>query len=259
MEGWVKIKNNIHDDPILNKDSEYLSVWIYLLTKSAFSEYDVIFSGEVTTLQKGQMVTSLSEIAKKTGVNISKVNRILKRLKIEKQIEMETDMQKTLITLDFSDYYEMKGEKGTEKGVKNDRKTTQETENEKEKSSKREKVKEKEIKKNIKNVKNKTPLYPPGDDEEELFNLFWQSYPKRIGRIYAKRCFDKINPSKELVDAMLEAIKAQRKSEMWQRDKGQYIPNPSTWLNQRRWEDNLSVDIIDQEEEDFWAGIEIRV
>ena len=109
--------------------------------------------------------------AKKTGVNISKVNRILKRLKIEKQIEMETDMQKTLITLDFSDYYEMKGEKGTEKGVKNDRKTTQETEKEKEKSSKREKVKEKEIKKNI---KNNTPLYPPGDDEDQLFNLFWQ-------------------------------------------------------------------------------------
>ena len=75
-----------------------------------------------------------------------------------------------------------------------------------------------------------------------LFDEFWQEYPKKIGKGYAFECFKKIKPTKELVDIMIEAIKKQKKSDMWKRDKGQYIPNPSTWLNQKRWEDDLDVD-----------------
>ena len=45
---------------------------------------------------------------------------------------------------------------------------------------------------------------------------------------------------------MLEAIAKQKKSDMWKRDKGQYIPNPSTWLNQKRWEDDLGGDTEDK-------------
>jgi len=29
-------------------------------------------------------------------------------------------------------------------------------------------------------------------------------------------------------------------SESWNRDGGRYIPHPSTWLNGRRWEDELA-------------------
>ena len=81
--GWSKIRNDIHDDPLLNKDSEYLSVWIYLLTHQAYGEYKAMFSGKVITLKEGQLLTSLGEISKKTGVTTSKINRILKMLKSE--------------------------------------------------------------------------------------------------------------------------------------------------------------------------------
>ena len=76
-------------------------------------------------------------------------------------------------------------------------------------------------------------------DLEEFFGLFWQAYPKKIGKGYAFECFKKIRVSRSLLDTMLEAIAKQKKSDMWKRDKGQYIPNPSTWLNQKRWEDDL--------------------
>jgi len=33
------------------------------------------------------------------------------------------------------------------------------------------------------------------------------------------------------------AIERQKSSRQWTKDDGQYIPNPSTWLNQERWED----------------------
>ena len=35
----------------------------------------------------------------------------------------------------------------------------------------------------------------------------------------------------------MKAVEHQKTWDQWNRDGGQYIPNPSTWLNQHRWED----------------------
>ncbi len=37
------------------------------------------------------------------------------------------------------------------------------------------------------------------------------------------------------------AIEVQKQSEQWTKDNGRFIPNPATWLNQGRWEDELPV------------------
>ena len=96
----------------------------------------------------------------------------MKKLKSEKRIETQTDIQKTLITLGFVTDCEMQSEKGNEKRVKNDWKTKQETENEKEKRSKREKEKEKENNKTINTVKNNIPsISPQGETGREDFPL----------------------------------------------------------------------------------------
>ena len=39
---------------------------------------------------------------------------------------------------------------------------------------------------------------------------------------------------------MVSAISAQKQSRQWRENNGQYIPNPATWLNQRRWEDEVT-------------------
>ena len=36
---------------------------------------------------------------------------------------------------------------------------------------------------------------------------------------------------------MLDAIEKWKQTDQWNEDKGQYIPHPATWINQRRWED----------------------
>lgn len=69
------------------------------------------------------------------------------------------------------------------------------------------------------------------------FDAFWAAYPKKVGKVAAQKAFDKIRPSNELFSQMLTAIKQQRASPQWTRDNGQYIPNPATWLNQGRWDD----------------------
>ena len=40
---------------------------------------------------------------------------------------------------------------------------------------------------------------------------------------------------------MLAAIEKSKQSDQWTKDNGQYIPHPSTWIHQRRWEDDLPV------------------
>ena len=71
----------------------------------------------------------------------------------------------------------------------------------------------------------------------ERFDAFWNAYPKKVGRGAAEKAFKKIKPSGDLLQKMLDAVEQQRQSDQWRRDNGQYIPNPATWLNQTRWED----------------------
>lgn len=74
---------------------------------------------------------------------------------------------------------------------------------------------------------------------ESLFNKFWQTYPKKVGKDAAQKAFSKRKPDEPLLLLMLKAIDNQKNTIGWQKDDGQYIPNPATWLNQGRWQDQL--------------------
>ena len=75
---------------------------------------------------------------------------------------------------------------------------------------------------------------------EGWFDRFWAEYPKKVSKAAAKKAFEKLSPTEELVNAMLLAIAKQKNSEQWQKDGGQFIPYPATWLNGQRWEDELT-------------------
>lgn len=79
------------------------------------------------------------------------------------------------------------------------------------------------------------------DRDSALFAVFWDAYPKKVGKQAAFKSFSKAL-AKASVDTMVEAIEKQKKTDQWRRDNGRYIPNPATWLNQGRWEDVVSGD-----------------
>lgn len=72
-----------------------------------------------------------------------------------------------------------------------------------------------------------------------FFDEFWKAYPKKVGKDAAIKAFGKRKPSRELVEQMLFAIAEQSKTDKWQKDKGQFIPHPATWLNEGRWKDEV--------------------
>lgn len=73
--------------------------------------------------------------------------------------------------------------------------------------------------------------------QDALFDAFWKAYPKKVAKDEARKAFEKRKPTPELVSTLLAALDVQTKSQAWTKDGGQFIPNPSTWLNQGRWQD----------------------
>ena len=77
------------------------------------------------------------------------------------------------------------------------------------------------------------------DTRRAMFDKFWAVYPKKVGKGAAEKAFERCRVSDDLLNTMLEAVKKAEKSAQWQEENGRFIPNPATWLNQRRWEDEL--------------------
>ena len=71
---------------------------------------------------------------------------------------------------------------------------------------------------------------------DKQFDEFWSLYPKKVEKKKAKAVFEKLDPDEELLKKMLDAIKKQKESDQWQRG---FIPNPTTWLNGERWNDDI--------------------
>ena len=69
------------------------------------------------------------------------------------------------------------------------------------------------------------------------FLTFWNAYPRKVGKGAAWRAWQQSKAILPPMEALLTAVQAQAASEQWQKDGGQYIPHPATWLRQRRWED----------------------
>jgi uncharacterized protein YdaU (DUF1376 family) len=73
---------------------------------------------------------------------------------------------------------------------------------------------------------------------DEGFREFWQAYPKKEAKQDAVRAWKKIaSPERS---AVIAAVARRCNSDEWRRERGRYVPLAATFLNGRRWEDELS-------------------
>lgn len=102
------------------------------------------------------------------------------------------------------------------------------------------KDKDKDINKSKDKDKDDFPKKPLSDSIpkwEQRFILFYAEYPKKKAKGDAEKSFKRINPDEQLFLKIIEGVKLAKKSHDWVKNNGQYIPNPATWLNSKRWED----------------------
>ena len=80
------------------------------------------------------------------------------------------------------------------------------------------------------NEPKKAPDWKP-----ERFADFWKAYPCGKSKQAAIKAWDKLKPDEDLLRLMALGLQRDLQSDTWGRGIG--IPYASTWLNNRRWED----------------------
>ena len=202
MEGWIKLHRKTLENPIITKDSDYLSVWIYLLLNATHQEHDTLFKGKRITLQKGQLITGIISISKNLKINKDKVQRILKSFENDKQITQQTSNRNRLVTiLNWDRYQEL--DKQNDKQVINKCETDD---------------KQLITNKNVKNIKNdKNVTTTVGDSCVDGLQKIVEFYNENIGLItpygletledYAKEM-----PADLIILAMKKAVEADKRT-----------------------------------------------
>ena len=91
------------------------------------------------------------------------------------------------------------------------------------------------------NVEQNTEYeYESEYENEYSFDKFWKEYPRKTAKQNAQKAFKKIKVTPELFESIMSALLVQRETVEWKKDGGQFIPHAATWLNGRRWEDEIT-------------------
>jgi DNA replication protein DnaC len=78
---------------------------------------------------------------------------------------------------------------------------------------------------------------PSTSSPPDGFDEFWAKYPRHTGKAEARKRWAKMKPDERVAAMTALAVWAVHYATVEQ----QFIPHASTWLNQRRWEDDPPV------------------
>jgi uncharacterized protein YdaU (DUF1376 family) len=70
----------------------------------------------------------------------------------------------------------------------------------------------------------------------DRFDIFWKQYPRKVAKPNALKAWLKIKPDDVVLKKMLDAINQQQLPSK----EIQFVPHPATWLNAKRWEDEIT-------------------
>ena len=125
-----------------SKHPEYVALWVYCLLRGNFKECDVMTrTGSLVHLKAGQFIASRDQISEHTGIEKSKVERILNVFKSEQQIEQQNRGKFRIISILNWRKYQV-SEQENEQQVNNTRTTGEQQVNTDKKVKKEKKKKE---------------------------------------------------------------------------------------------------------------------
>lgn len=235
--GFITIDRAI-DDWRWRDNNTALGLWIHILLSANWKSG--WFMGH--EIPRGSFATSMRRMAEDTGLSEKTIRKWLKRFEEDKQIEIRGSNKYTLIKVinyaKFQDYdpenpgqrYEQSTEQSTEQGT--EQSTEQRLDN---RNNKQYKQRNKETIETI--ICANDPQIV--DNEDAWFRVFWDTYPKHKAKDAAQKAFRKVCRSSEDFNQILAGLKNVIENE-WSAKDPQFIPYPSTWLNQHRWMDDIT-------------------
>lgn len=86
-------------------------------------------------------------------------------------------------------------------------------------------------------IEAKSPCHQQADDS---FERFWKLYPNKKGKEPARKAWAKLKVTDELFTIIADGLASQIACQAWTKDGGAFIPHPATWINGKRWEDEVN-------------------
>jgi len=175
---------------------------------------------------RGESLKSVETWAMRWGWSKSKVVRFFGMLKNRNAIETQNETVTTRLKVcNYEHYNKLRNDIGTQverkpKRKRNANETQSETEEE-----------------GNKGIKKKEYNIYSAD-----FLIFWDKYPNKKSKPRSFELYKKVTKTVSL-DTLLKAIESQTTEKKHLRDTGQFCPDwphPTTWLNQGRWEDEVT-------------------
>jgi len=241
--GFIQVNDNLEKWKWF-KDKKTVYVYLCLLLRANWGETDC----DGVTLKRGQVLITLREFAEHCDLSMQEMRTILDRLTATHKITKSSTSKFSIITLleyDCATQSPTQNAHANQQSV--NKPTLLYTNNQ-----------------TIKQPNNARAREGGGVESEKLnlsFDRFWEKYPKKTAKQQALSAWKKLKPDEKTVEDIIKALERQKKSAQWTKDNGQYIPYPATWLNGRRWEDELTeVNDYDRadngktEEIDWYAG-----
>lgn len=71
------------------------------------------------------------------------------------------------------------------------------------------------------------------------FDEFWSLYPKKVNRTKTEAKWEKLKVTDDLFSEIAENIRARLAAGEWREGEKKFIPDPLTYLNGKRWEDEI--------------------
>jgi hypothetical protein len=226
--GWVKLWR----DQFRHEISERKPwcdgyAWSYLYSRANFRPTIVNFRNQYISIERGQFVTSKSKLQRIFGWSKKRTNSFLTSLEVGGMSTIRTTNRFVIISIcNYDKFQSTEAEKSpTEWPIEGPTESPQRATD-----------------KNIKNVKNNTM----SESDLSDFDPFYKSYPKHEAKKKAIDAWAKIKPDKALQQTFLSAIEKQKNYKAGLKSRNEFCPEwpmPATWLNQRRWEDEIPSEV----------------
>lgn len=141
--GFIKLYRCIEDSFFWN-DSEAVHLWITILLSANHKDREILLNGKKTVIKSGQFICSRLTLSTKTGINESKIQRMLKLFESEQMIKQQMNSKNRIISV--GNWHKYQGSEQVNEQQMNSKRTANEQQmntNNNDKNEKNEEKKEK--------------------------------------------------------------------------------------------------------------------
>jgi hypothetical protein len=116
--GWIMLHRKLLDNALARRPV-YCHLWVHLLLRACHKETSFIWNERCLRLGPGQLLTGRKQLSQETGIREGTVEKILRYLETEQQIEQQTTVRFRIITIKHWALYQAPpaGEQQRDNGV----------------------------------------------------------------------------------------------------------------------------------------------